>query len=252
MFFCPAEGELFETALQMRKAGDVVELIQGQVEAPQLLEISEKAQVLTCLAIHVQLDIGPVGDELRGPLQLRGRQRPIKLDDLATRLQRSERISETVGIVSQETAVRACRRRGGTIGHATARVVDQPPDRLVWLLSAADTQERVSGGAKLQNSRCQCLGTRHHRVDATPLVVAVGVAADGAGAAQGRGPERRGEAAVGRAPGCLGGDLETEIRGGAAVGLKELTALFVLLERQEVAFAQDAALAAGQFAAAAN
>jgi hypothetical protein len=90
----------------------------------------------------------------------------------------------------------------------------------------------------------------NHGVDAAPLIVAVGVAADRTDAAQGRGAERRGEAAIRRAAGRLARGLEDEACGRAAVGFEELTALFILFERQKIPLAQNAALAAGQFAAA--
>src|SRR5262249_28137758 len=55
--------------------------------------------------------------------------------------------------------------------------------------------------------------------------------------AQGRGAERRGETAVGRAAGRLGRDLKTEIRCRAAIGIEQFPALLVLLERQKPALA---------------
>src|SRR4051794_21477496 len=80
----------------------------------------------------------------------------------------------------------------------------------------------------------------------------MGVAANRAGAAQGRGAEGGGEAAVGRAAGRLARDLETEPGGRAAIGFKKLLALFVLLERQKITLAHDAALAALHLAAGAD
>ena len=53
-------------------------------------------------------------------------------------------------------------------------------------------------------------------------------------------------------PVASAGNLETETRRRAAIGFEQFAALFVLLEGQEIALAQDAALAAGQFAAAAD
>ena len=47
-------------------------------------------------------------------------------------------------------------------------------------------------------------------------------------------------------------NLEAETGRRAAIGVEQLAALFVLLERQEIALAQNAGFAAGQFAAAAD
>ena len=110
----------------------------------------------------------------------------------------------------------------------------------------------LSARSDLQNRQCQRLGARDDRVDAAPFIVAMGVAADGTGATQGRGAERGSEAAVGGAARRLAGYLEAETGRRAAVEIEQFAALFILLQRQETAFAQDAALAAWQFAAAAD
>ena len=80
------EGELFETALQKREAADVIQVVECQVKPSRPLEMPEKAEVLARFAVYIELDIGPVGDEVAGPLQLRRRERLIELDDAAFRL----------------------------------------------------------------------------------------------------------------------------------------------------------------------
>src|SRR5215469_6553722 len=90
------EGEFFEAARQMRKAGNVIEVIERNMKAPHTREVAKKIEVLARPAVDVKLDVGPAGDEVVGPPQLRRRQRLIELDDRATRIQRPERISEPV------------------------------------------------------------------------------------------------------------------------------------------------------------
>ena len=91
-----------------------------------------------------------------------------------------------------------------------------------------------------------------NRVDSAPLVVTVGVAADRAGPAQGRSAECGGKPAVGRAPRGFARDPEPQIRRGSIVEFEQLVARLVLLERQEIALSQDAGVAPGQFATAAD
>jgi len=58
-----------------------------------------------------QLDIGPVGDEVAGPLQLRRRERLTELDDAAFRLERSKGLAEPRDhprIGAQEASMERC------------------------------------------------------------------------------------------------------------------------------------------------
>jgi len=80
----------------------------------------------------------------------------------------------------------------------------------------------------------------------------MGVAADRASTAQGRCAECGGEAAVGRAARGLARDPEPQTGGGSVVKLEQLVARLVLLERQEIAFSQNARVAPRQFATAAD
>src|SRR6516165_1426839 len=80
----------------------------------------------------------------------------------------------------------------------------------------------------------------------------MGVAADRAGTAQGRCAECGGETAVGGAAGSLAGDPEPETSRGSVVELEQLVTCLVLLERQEIAFSQNARVAPRKFAAAAD
>src|SRR2546430_12959660 len=75
------------------------------MKALRSLEISEEPEVSPDSAVHVELDVGPIGDQATRLFQLCRGQPVIKLHDSAIRLQRPERVAESLdhpAIVGQE------------------------------------------------------------------------------------------------------------------------------------------------------
>src|SRR5262249_4681204 len=78
-----AEGQLPQTTRQMEEAGDVVELVKGDVETLQIWEVAQEAEVAPIPAVDIKLDVRPVGHQAGRLLQMRSREELVELDDAA-------------------------------------------------------------------------------------------------------------------------------------------------------------------------
>src|SRR2546430_1716569 len=90
------KDEFIETAVQIREASNIIQVIACDVQAPHRPEIAQKIQVHARSAIYVELDVRPVDEEIASLAQLRRRKGLTELNDLAIELQRPEGISEPV------------------------------------------------------------------------------------------------------------------------------------------------------------
>src|SRR5207253_6026270 len=97
---CLSERQLGKPG-HIGEASDVVQLVKGNMEAPQRLEVSQKTEVSPDSAMNVELDVRPIGDQSTRLLQLRRREGLIKLNDPAIRLQRP------VGVANRSTTDRS-------------------------------------------------------------------------------------------------------------------------------------------------
>src|SRR5579884_1917801 len=160
-------------------------------------------------------------------------------------------LAQILDLLGEALAVEATVGNGQGAQHL--RLMPGPGEEIILVAgSVRHRRARSSTGGGVEDRQGERLGARDDRVDAAPFVVAMGVAADRPGRAQGRRAERRGEAAVGRTAGRFALDPEAETGGGPRIAFEQIAARLVLFERQEIALAQDAALAARKFAAAAD
>src|SRR5690242_6944810 len=95
----------------MGEAGDVRQVEQGDMQAPQPRKMAKEIQVLRCPAIDVQLDLRAVAQQLAGADEMRCVERLAELQDATLRLQRPQRAVEAGD--SGREAEEAAGRHGG-------------------------------------------------------------------------------------------------------------------------------------------
>jgi hypothetical protein len=86
---------LFEAATEVRQAGEVLELIELQIKAPEILEGPEEIEIPARQSIDVKLDLRPVSHELSRVLQFGRRQGLTELDNLALGFKWREPVGRT-------------------------------------------------------------------------------------------------------------------------------------------------------------
>ena len=56
-----SEGKLLQVS-DMRKAGDILQLVECNLQTPQRAKVAQEIQVGARVAVNVELDVRPIGD----------------------------------------------------------------------------------------------------------------------------------------------------------------------------------------------